>query len=238
MSLKPPTNFTRIGIFGVDHHPLDRKHGCGLWDAGIAACLKASEAEPVIIPFKSREKWKDRLAGVEGLVVSGFDGLEPLPEEAIELCAWCKQHEFPILGIDHGLHALNLALNGTIFPDLSRGLPEALQHKHPPERGLRHAILVQPDTRLSEIYGEGEIVVNSEHRSGIQKLGRGLKISATALDGVVEGVEAISEEWFALGVQWHPGSGTASGLDIQVFRGLVDAAKERVAHRAAVRLAA
>ena len=91
---------------------------------------------------------------------------------------------------------------------------------------------------VADIYGEGEIVVNSEHRKGIQKLGKGLKITATALDGVVEGIESNSDDWYAVGVQWHPGSGTASGLDIQVFRGLVDAARDRAASKVMVKLAA
>src|SRR5437879_10012721 len=106
-------------------------------------------------------------------------------------------------------------------------MPEALQHRHPPERGLRHAIAVVPDTRLAEIYGEGEVVVNSEHRRAVQRVARGLRVSASALDTVIESIEAESEDWFALGIQWHPASATASGLDIQVFRGLVTAAQRR-----------
>ena len=86
--LKPiPANLTKIGIYGVDRHPLDRKHGCGLWDAGVTACLKASDADPILLPFDAKGKWKDRLSEVEGVVVSGFDGLEQLPEEVLELCA-------------------------------------------------------------------------------------------------------------------------------------------------------
>ena len=237
-ALKPAANLTKIGVFGTDRHPLDRKHGCGLWDAGVTACLKASDADPILIPANTKGKWKEKLSGVEGVVISGFDNLEALPDEVLELATYCRQNDFPVLGIDHGMHALNNAFGGTTFEDLCRQLPEALQHKHPPERGLRHAILVQPDCRLANIYGEGEIVVNSEHRRGIQKLARGFKITATALDGVVEGIESISEDWYAVGVQWHPGSGTASGLDIQVFRGLVDAARERSAAKVMVRLAA
>jgi len=47
-------------------------------------------------------------------------------------------------------------------------------------------------------------------------------VCATALDGVIEAIEADGG-WFALGVQWQPASATASGLDIQLFRGLIDA---------------
>ena len=52
-----------------------------------------------------------------------------------------------------------------------------------------------------------------------------LSIMHRALDGVVEAIEAETEDWFAIGVQWRPASATASGLDIQLFRGLLDRAR-------------
>ncbi len=122
---------------------------------------------------------------------------------------------------------LNTAHGGTVFLDVGREWPEALQHRHPPERGLRHAINVIPNTTLAGIYGEGEIVVNSEHRRAVQRVARGFRASAVALDGVVEAIECEREDWFAMGIQWHPASATASGLDIQVFRGLIAAARRR-----------
>ena len=48
------------------------------------------------------------------------------------------------------------------------------------------------------------------------------------LSALIEAVEHKDESWFAVGVQWQPASPTASGLDIQIFRALVDAAKARV----------
>ena len=42
---------------------------------------------------------------------------------------------------------------------------------------------------------------------------------------MIEAIESERDDWFALGVQWHPASATASGLDIQLFRGLVEAAR-------------
>jgi putative glutamine amidotransferase len=61
----------------------------------------------------------------------------------------------------------------------------------------------------------------------VQKVARGFRVGARALDGVIEAIEAESETWFALGVQWQPASATASGLDIQLFRGLVDVCRQR-----------
>src|SRR5439155_9313321 len=126
-----------------------------------------------------------------------------------------------------GLLVLNTTLGGTLFLDLSKEQPQALQHRHPPEKGLRHAIMVEPGTCIERIYGEGEIVVNSEHRQAVARVARGFRVSARALDGIIEAIESESESWFAVGVQWQPASSSASGLDIQLFRGLVEACQQR-----------
>ena len=51
--------------------------------------------------------------------------------------------------------------------------------------------------------GSSEISVNTYHKQGVNKLGRGLKLVATAPDGIVEGFEDPSFPLFAA-VQWHP----------------------------------
>src|SRR5580692_10269392 len=235
-----PTNnpLPRIGIYGQDCSSPRERHGCNLWPAGVAACLTAAEAEPVVIADTKGRPWDDLLEGLQGMVVTGHDNAtKQKPAEVDTLCHWCKEHKLPLLGIDHGLHAINTAFGGTMYFDLPRDLPEALQHRHPPERGLRHAINVIPDTQLAKLYGEGEVVVNSEHRRAVQRVARGFRASAIALDGVIEAIE-FESDWFALGVQWQPATATASGLDIQLFRGLVTACRARMAEEIAAELAA
>src|SRR5262249_2112106 len=134
----------------------------------------------------------------------------------------------PLLAVDNAMLSLNAVYGGTLPDDLARERPEALQHRHPPERGPRHAIMIPGGTRLGRIYGEGELVVNSEHRRGLARVADGFRVSATALDGVVEAIEAEGHTWFAVAVQWRPASASASGLDIQLFRGLVAAAEQRL----------
>jgi putative glutamine amidotransferase len=223
-----PSLTVRIGIYGDEEHLARERHGCGLWQAGVVACLTAAEATPVPLSDPDDRSWDDVLDGLHGVVLAGNDQMSrrnPFDLEA--LCAWCHNHDFPLLGIDHGLHLLNTSHGGTLYTDLPRDLPEALQHRHPPERGLRHAMNVLPGTRLAKLYGDGEVVVNSEHRRAVQRVARGFRVSGQALDGVIEAIESTNEEWFALGVQWHPASATASGLDIQLFRGLVEACHKR-----------
>jgi gamma-glutamyl-gamma-aminobutyrate hydrolase PuuD len=220
-----------IGVYGHDCPSARPRHGCGLWPAGVPAALTYAEAEPVNLPDPKGRPWADLMDGLDGVVLIGHDrdgGRNAADAE--ELVAWCHDHKMPILAIDRGLHVLNTTHGGTLFFDLTREQPEALQHRCPPEPGLRHAINVIPDTQLAGLYGEGEVVVNSEHRRAVQRVARGFRASANALDGIVEAIEYDDAgDWFALGVQWQPASCTASGLDIQLFRGLINACRARVA---------
>jgi putative glutamine amidotransferase len=207
---------------------------------GYAAALTAAGADPVSLDLhRSSRRWAEQLRDIHGVVLAGSDRITAggLAAEE-ELCLWCRDRAIPLLAVDHGMQVLNTTFGGSVYLDLSRELPEALQHRHPPEPGLRHAITVAAGTRLAGLYGEGEFVVNSEHRRAVQRLARGFTVSARALDGVIEAIETDSDSWFAMGVQWHPASATASGLDIQLFRGLVEMCKQRQSRPARRRPAA
>ena len=78
-------------------------------------------------------------------------------------------------------------------------------------------MLVQPDTRLEEIYGVNEIYVTSNHHQGVKLVGDLFRICAKAPDGVIEAIETHDSSWFAMGVQWHPEAESASALELQLF---------------------
>ena len=218
-----PSTSIRIAVYGSEIGQPGRN--IGLWASGYQGSIIAAGATPVFLkPAHGDRSWDEILEDAGGVVVCGFDRGPTKHGDLESLCSWCRANRFPVLAIDHGLHVLNVAHGGTVHQDLPRDLPEALQHRHPPERGLRHAINVLPDTLMAELYGEGEVVVNSEHRKAVARLARGFRVGAAALDGVVESIEFVGD-WFALGVQWQPASVSASGLDIQVFRSVIDAAQ-------------
>lgn len=221
-------NPIRIPLYGSEINTKGR--GVGLWSTGYRGTMLAAGAEPVFLkPATGGESWDEILEGFPGVVACGHSQSTPGKMGDIEsLCLWCREHRFPLLTIDQALLAMNSAFGGLNYADLSREMPEALQHRHPPEPGLRHAINVLPDTLMSRIFGEGEIVVNSEHRQAIQRVAKGFVATGIALDGVIEAVEHVANEWFAIGVQWQPASPSASGLDIQVFRALIDASVARL----------
>lgn len=218
----------RIPIYGSEIKLKGR--GVGLWSTGYSGTMTAAGAEAVFLePNNGDEPWDEILDGYHGVIACGYEHSTPGKMGDIEsLCLWCREHRFPLLVIDQALLAMNSAYGGINCNDLAREMPEALQHRHPPEPGLRHAINVQEGTLMSRIFGEGEIVVNSEHRAAIVRVAKGFVATGIALDGVIEAVEHTNENWFAIGVQWQPASPSASGLDIQVFRALIDAATARM----------
>jgi putative glutamine amidotransferase len=217
----------RIGVYGSEIAASGR--GVGLWAPGYHNTLTAAGAQPVAIPQATGdETWDEIFDSVQGIVLCGFRnrfGMSHGDEES--MCLWCRHRRVPLLAIDQGMLALNSAFGGSNYLDLAREFPDGIQHRHPPEPGIRHAINVEPGTMLAQIYGEGEIVVNSEHRQAVHHPASGFRVSAKALDGVIEGMEYVNDAWFALGIQWQPASISASGLDIQIFRGLIEAAAKR-----------
>ncbi len=238
--MSAPSPSIRIGICGTEAASTQGRRARGIWPVGYPGIVEAAGAVPVVLQRPTgRRTWADTLREVHGVVFAGSPAGAPgTYADEQSLCLHCRDRKIPLLAIDQGLHTLNATFGGSVYLDLARELPEALQHRHPPEPGLRHAIIVERDTVLAGLYGEGEIVVNSEHRQAVCRLARGFRVSARALDGVIEAIELESDDWFALGVQWRPASATASGLDIQLFRGLIDRAlvrQQKPARKAAPR---
>jgi putative glutamine amidotransferase len=197
---------------------------------------------PVILPPVTKEAEMnallDRLDGV--LLSGGLDldpkkqglashpSVQPIAERRDEsdrlLVRLSLKRRFPILAVGLGMQQLNVACGGSLYLHIPEDLPRALPHIDPSCPGPhRHTVLLEPNTRTDEIYGGGEIRVNSNHHQAVAKVGGGLRVSATAPDGVIEAVEAVDPNWFCLGVQWHPESETASALDMQLFECFVQA---------------
>ena len=72
--------------------------------------------------------------------------------------------------------------------------------KPPVLEGLNLAI--EPGSYMHGIAKCNTMLVNSFHHQALNTIGDGLKVSARALDGVVEAVENADGSVFA--VQWHP----------------------------------
>ena len=63
-------------------------------------------------------------------------------------------------------------------------------------------IKIAPGSRLGAILGAERLMTNSHHIQALADLGRGLRVTARAADGVIEAIE--SADGRVIGVQFHP----------------------------------
>src|SRR5260370_42369204 len=109
--MSPDTSALRIGIYGSDGNPGNERHGCGLWPAGHAASISYAGATPVplSVSFPTKAALEQALDDLHGVVVAEMEGAGRTLPRREKLCAWCRDHELPLLAIHGGLHGLNTA---------------------------------------------------------------------------------------------------------------------------------
>jgi putative glutamine amidotransferase len=127
------------------------------------------------------------------------------------------ERRMPIFGIGCGMQLLNVSQGGNLFLHIPEDLPKALPHLDITDPSHRHALVVEMGTIMERVYGEGEIRVNSMHHMAVDDVAPGFAVTARCPDGIVEAIESTSDEWFALGTQFHPESVSASALDLRIF---------------------
>lgn len=114
----------------------------------------------------------------------------------------------PVLAICYGIQSLNTFLGGSLIQDIPSEVDTTIRHEW---KGRRlgapepfHTVRVERGSRLFELARATEIRVNSSHHQSIRQPGRGLRVIATAPDGVMEAVESTGDGAWVVGVQWHP----------------------------------
>jgi putative glutamine amidotransferase len=104
--------------------------------------------------------------------------------------------DLPVIGVCSGTQLLNIVHGGTLHQDLPSSGYDALDHRD------AHDVTTAGGTLARRLLGDAPGVV-SEHHQAVKTLGRGLRVTSKAPDGLVEALEVPGHR-FALGVQWHP----------------------------------
>jgi putative glutamine amidotransferase len=115
----------------------------------------------------------------------------------------------PLLAICRGFQELNVAFGGSLHQAV-QAVAEMSDHREVKDLPLEtqyavsHSVQLNVGGQLAKIIGRQQIMVNSLHGQGIDRLGAGLVVEAHAPDGLIEAVRVEAAQTFALGVQWHP----------------------------------
>ncbi len=200
-------------------------------NAAYTDAARSAQLRPFILPVLAPADADAMLDGMCGLLLTGGEDVDPQhygapPHPAlgkvhagrdnfeIALMRAAKARRMPTLAICRGIQVANVALGGTLVQDLPSEWPSALPHEGSWPRDLRvHAVRVDPSSRLAHALGAADLTVNSFHHQAIASLAPGLVAVAHAPDAVVEGVEWPGDDWWMLGVQWHPEELTATDED-------------------------
>lgn len=155
-------------------------------------------------------------APLDGLIIGGGDDISPEhyggdltarvkpdPERdrlEIRWIEWALERDIPMLGICRGEQLINVVLGGNLHQDIR---PIRYHTYNRPTLLPRKKVLLQADSRVTEICGKSELRVNSLHSQAISDPAATLRVVGRDLDGIIQAVEA-NDSRVIVGVQWHP----------------------------------
>jgi len=128
---------------------------------------------------------------------------------ALPLIRACVDRGQPIFGVCRGFQEVNVALGGTLHPEI-RDLPGRDNHRMPPDGtleecfALRHTVRFTKDGLFHSLLGAQEVLTNTLHGQGIVRPGDNIVVDGHAPDGTPEAIYVDGAPGFTLSVQWHP----------------------------------
>ena len=154
--------------------------------------------------------------------------VHPLRDETDSLVlAEVEARRLPLLAICFGVQIWNVARGGTLIQDICSQWPDAIKHEQGAPRGRRsHSLRLLEGSLLGELAGGQQAQVNSHHHQALERLGANLRATAWSPDGLVEGVEDVRDDRWAVGVQWHPEiDWEGDELSVRLFGNFIEAAR-------------
>ncbi len=128
---------------------------------------------------------------------------------ALPLVQACIDTGVPILGLCKGIQEMNVALGGTLHPEIGE---EPGKHRHRMPKGcrdpeiifeLREQVRLRPGGVLAEMLGTDAIQTNSLHGQAVLDPGERVVVEGWAADDTIEAISVAGASAFAVGVQWH-----------------------------------
>jgi putative glutamine amidotransferase len=202
---------------------------------------------PLLIPLIPNEEIDIVCDHIDGLFITGGEDIDPsyygedphvdlgiitprLDRMEYSLVQEILKRDKPYIGVCRGLHMLNIATGGSLYQSIHSDREEpSIQHRQKAIRTHRsHRVTLDTDSRMFDLLRQEEMKVNSFHHQGCKTIGEGLKVTAIASDGIVEGVESTRHS-FVFGFQWHPEEFAVDGDEPskRIFKAYINAAIKR-----------
>jgi putative glutamine amidotransferase len=197
--------------------------------AAYVTALESAGLVPLIVPpLSSAEAAASVLDSVAGLVLTGGEDVDPArygekrhekvvsvnaARDATEaaLVEEARARGKPVLAICRGIQILNVALGGSLVQDIPSQCETSIDHDEESARTSRtHEISIEPNSLIAKAVGTERCSVNSFHHQSVKRVADGMRVTARSPDGIIEGIESTDEDWWAMGVQWHPEEMTES----------------------------
>jgi putative glutamine amidotransferase len=222
-----------VGVIGSAQVINDRHNVQVVGRRNMLAVAEVAGALPLMFAGTPDITDIDALLGaVDGILLTGARanvhpsrfGVPPDPKHepydeardamALGLIEACVERGVPLFGICRGLQEMNVALGGSLHPEI-RELPGRMNHRAPrlangeihPDLEVvfadRHEVRLAPMGKFATLLGCDKIRVNSLHGQGIEKVGERVVVEGVAEDGTIEAISIADAPAFALGVQWH-----------------------------------
>jgi len=115
----------------------------------------------------------------------------------------------PVFAVCRGFQEMNVVFGGSLHQKV-QDVPGRMDHREDSSQPLEvqygpaHEVRLRDSGYLQRLLGRDTLEVNSLHSQGIDRLGEGLVVEATASDGTIEAFCVADAPVFALAVQWHP----------------------------------
>ena len=189
---------------------------------------QVSECLPMMIPgMPCSVRTQDIVNAIDGLVLTGGRANvhpkhygeelteahgamdENRDEVLLPLIRACIEVGVPILGLCRGIQEMNVALGGTLYPEVG-ALPGRHRHRMIPgckdaevtfER--REEVRLRPNGELQRMLGEDVIYTNSLHGQAVKDPGKRVVVEGWAKDETIEAISIEGARSFSIGVQWH-----------------------------------
>ncbi len=214
--------------------------------ADYEQAIRVAGGEPRLLDWGAM-KPAEALERIDGLLLTGGGDIDPKhygqphsphlelaeagrDEFEIAISRSALERDLPILAICRGLQVLNVAAGGTLHqhvPDaVGPGIPHSVDE---PKNAIAHPVRVVPESALAGALGARVMTVetcavNSRHHQAVDAVAPGFVVSATAPDGIIEGIERRDRR-FCVGVEWHPENFWATGEFASLFETFVRACR-------------